>query len=259
MLAALALGLALGAEAAAGADACRLPERAPQRPWRTGETLSFDLDVLGMVKAGVLELTVDRPMSGGRIVPLRARAKTTEAVASLKRFTAVGLSWIDAKTLLPERYRDEADENGVRKMSDTRMPEDAQQITIAYQFGEKKGSTTFTRNAEVLDALSGLYYLRASRLAPGDRFCFDLVGNRRFWRLEGQVAERTEKIETPAGTFETLRIDAVARRADRQGATRPVHLWFTTDARRLLVAAVSEVDIGPVRAMLASVRGAGKP
>jgi hypothetical protein len=67
-------------------------------------------------------------------------------------------------------------------------------------------------------------------------------------------------VDAPAGKFETLRLDAVARRADRPDApARPVHLWLSSDARRLLVAAVSEVDIGPVRAMLASTRGAGGP
>jgi hypothetical protein len=258
VLAALALALAIGAAPPSPA-ACDLPARAPERPWRTGETLVYDLDVLGMVKAGVLELSVERPMSGGKIVPLRARAKTTEAVASVKRFTAVGLSWIDARTLLPERYRDEAEENGVRKVSDTRIPEEGERISIEYQFGERKGTNTFTRTGEVLDALSALYYLRAARLSPGDRFCFDLVGNRRFWRLEGKVAEKTETVDAPAGKFETLRLDAVARRADLPDApARPVHLWLSSDARRILVAAVSEVDIGPVRAMLASARGTAR-
>jgi hypothetical protein len=112
----------------------------------------------------------------------------------------------------------------------------------------------------VLDALSAVYYLRAARLAPGDAFCFEAVGNRRFWRVEAKVAARIERVSTPTGRIEAFRIDAVARRVDRPEAPpRPVHLWFSNDARRLLVAAVSEVDVGPVRALLSSVRGARKP
>jgi hypothetical protein len=108
----------------------------------------------------------------------------------------------------------------------------------------------------VLDALSTLFYLRAARLAPGDRFCFDLVANRRFWRLEGTVAARREKVETPAGKFDTVRVDTTTRRADRpEEKPRPMHLWFSADARRLPVAIVSEIDLGPVSATLSAVRG----
>ncbi len=199
-------------------------------------------------------------MPGGKIVPLRARARTSAGVEAVKRFTGVALSWIDARTLLPERYRDETEENGVRKISDTRMPAGAQEIRIAYQYGDRTGDAAYARQGEVLDALSTLYYLRAAQLSPGERFCFDLVGNRRFWRLEGTVAARTERVDTPAGRYETLRVDAVLRRADdRSAPPRPLHLWLGADARRLLVAAVSEVDVGPVRAMLSSVRGARSP
>ena len=246
----LALGLALGA------PGCALPRLADARPWRTGETLAFDLDLLGMVKAGTLELTVERPMSGGRVVPLRARARTGAGADALRAFAGVALSWVDARTLLPERYHDEAEERGVHKVSDARIPRDGAEVHISYQYGEKRGEATFPRQGEVLDALSAIYYLRAAQLPPGERFCFDLIANRRFWRLEGTVAAKPERVDTPAGRFDTLRVDAVARRADQPAApARPIHLWISTDARRLLVAAVSEVDLGPVRAMLSSVRG----
>lgn len=247
-----------GPEASAPAPACGLPPLAPgDRPWRTGETLTFDLDVLGMVEAGTLQITVERPMSGGRIIPLRARARTDAAVANVKKFTGVALSWIDARTLLPERYRDETEEDGVHKVSDARILPAQPELTIEYRYGDRAGKDVYPRERPVLDALSTLAYLRAAKLAPGDRFCFDLVANRRFWRLEGQVARKTEKVDTPAGRFDTFRIDATTLRADRP-ADRPrsIHLWFTRDARRLLVAVVSEVDLGPVRAMLSGVRGA---
>jgi hypothetical protein len=247
------LALALG-----GAPACGLPPLAPgERPWRVGESLTYDLDLLGMVKAGTMQLGVERPISGGQVVPLRARARTTQAVASLRPFTGIALSWIDAATLRPERYRDEAEEGGVRKSSDARIAPAGPELVIEHRYGDSAGRTAYPRERDVLDALSTLYYLRAARLAPGDRFCFDLVANRRFWRLEGTVADRTERVETPAGRFETLRVDARTRRADRpDDRPRPIHVWIGRDARRLPVAIVSEIDLGPVRATLSTVRGA---
>jgi hypothetical protein len=251
------IGAALAALSLAAAPACGLPPLAPgERPWRAGESLGYDLDVLGVVKAGTVQLAVEPAMSGGKVVPLRARARTSPAVANLKPFAGVALSWIDAATLLPERYRDEADEGGVRKVSDAKLMPARPELVIEYRYGTNAGKTTYPRDREVLDALSTIYYLRAARLSPGDRFCFDLVANRRFWRLEGTVASSTERVETPAGRFETIRVDAKTRRADRpEEKPRPVHLWLGTDARRLPVAMVSEVDVGPVRLSLASIRG----
>jgi hypothetical protein len=252
VIAAPLLALALAADLA-----CGLPPLAPgERPWKAGETLTYDLDVLAVVKAGTMQLSVERPMSGGEIVSLRARAKTTSAVASVKRFAGVALSWVDAETLLPERYRDESEEDGVRKISDARMKPAAPELVVETQLGDKASRTAYPRQGPVLDALSAIAYLRAAKLAPGDRFCFELVANRRFWRLEGSVAAKAEKVETAAGRFDTFRLDASLQRADRPGdRPRPLHLWLTRDARRVPVAIVSEVDVGPVRAMLASLRG----
>jgi hypothetical protein len=246
------LALALGT-----GPACGLPPLATgDRPWRSGETLGYDLDVLGMVKAGTLQLSVERPMSGGKIIPLRGRARTAQTAASLKPWAGVALSWVDATTLRPERYRDEADEGGVHKVSDAKISPAGPELVIQYQYGDTAGKNTYPRERDVLDAISTLYYLRAARLAPGDRICFDLVANRRFWRLEGTVAAKKEKVETPAGKFETLRVDATTRRADRpEDRPRAIHLWFGTDARRLPVAIVSEIDLGPVSATLSSIRG----
>ncbi len=252
MIAGALLAIALAAE-----PACGLPPLAPGgRPWKTGETLTYDLDVLGVVKAGTLQLSVERPMSGGEIVPLRGRAKTTASVASVKKFAAVALSWIDAATLLPERYRDESEEDGVRKISDARMRPPGPELVIETQYGEKTSKTAYPRAGQVLDGLSAIAYLRAAKVAPGDRFCFDLVANRRFWRMEGSIAPKPEKVDTAAGKFDTFRVDATLQRVDRPAERpRPLHLWFTRDARRLPVAIVSEVDVGPVRAMLSGVRG----
>jgi uncharacterized protein DUF3108 len=259
----LALALAAGPQTAASPGGqeppgCGLPALAGgERPWRAGETLTFDLDVLGIVRAGTLQITIEPAISGGKVVPLRARAKTDASVANVKKFAGVALSWIDAQTLLPERYRDETEEDGVHKVSDARILPQQPELTIEYRYGDRAGKTSYPRERQVLDALSTLTFLRAAKLAPGDRFCFELVANRRFWRLEGEVAAKTEKVDTPAGRFDTFRVDATTRRVDRPtDRPRPIHLWFTRDARRLLVAVVSEVDVGPVRAVLSGTRGA---
>lgn len=148
-------------------------------------------------------------------------------------------------------------EDGVHKVTDALIKQNAGKpfLPVSWEWKDRKGVDTYPRQGEVLDLVSAFYYLRALELKPGERLCFDLVGNRRLWHLEGEVAAGTEKVETAAGTFDTVRLDGVGVRADDPSSKRPIHIWISTDSRRLLVAAVSEIDLGPVRAMLSRVGG----
>jgi hypothetical protein len=245
--------------AAAPAAACGLPPLRPgARPFRTGEVLGFDLDVMGVVKAGTLTLAVEAPISRGELLPLRARLRNTSVFAKARRVKGYALSWVHAGTLRPQRYRDDVDEDGVRKATDTVLDQPGP-VVMSWSFGEQRGTTELERERDVLDLLSFVYYLRAAALAPGTPICTDLVANRRFWRFRGEVAASPEKVETAAGTFDTVRVDGVLKRADGKGPDRPVHFWYSKDARRLPVAAVSEVDMGPVRVMLGRTSGSPQP
>jgi len=235
----------------AAAPPCGLPPLSRARPWGPGEVLAFDVDVMGMVKAGTLQLRVDPPILAGGQIPLRALAKNTSVFAKVRRVKGTAASFVDAATLRPRRFRDDVEQDGVRRTTDTTFDRDAPAVRMAWTSGDQRGTTDFERRQEVLDALSAIYFLRAAALAPGDEVCFDLLANRRYWRLRGTVAARPEKVDTAAGTFSALRLDARLTRADDPAAGRPLHLWLSNDRRRLLVAVVSEVDLGPVRALLA--------
>ncbi len=257
-LALLAAAPPARAEAAPAAPSCTLPPLAGPAPFAPGEVLTMDLGLLGAVRVGEVKYSVEKPLSGGQVLTLAGRARNTARFGPLQRLVAVGLSWIDARTLRPERYREESDEDGRRRVSDTRLRPVAAEVTMTFSDRGQEGRATFARQGEALDALSALYLLRAVRLVAGERFCFDMVGNGKYWRVEGKVMA-PEPLEVPAGKFRAWRLEARARRADGQGKDRPLHLWLSDDARRLPVAAVSEVDLGPVSAKLVEVRGARAP
>jgi len=254
----LALAAVLGL-AQAAPPGCGLPPLAGPPPFGPGEVLTMDLGLLGAVKVGEVKFSVERPMSAGKVLPLAGRARNTARFGPLQKLVAVGLSWVDAQTLRPERYREESDEDGRRRVTDTRLAPPGPTVVLRQQDGAQESRTEVAREGEVLDPLAAMYYLRAATLAPGAPLCFDLVANGRYWRVEGMVAARPETIEVPAGRFEALRIEATARRADGGGKSRPLWLWLSTDARRMPLAAVSEVELGPVSAKLVEARGTRKP
>lgn len=259
LIPALLLAATPGAEPAqpGPADGCSLPSlRAGPLPFRVGEVLAYDFDVMGIVKAGTLSASVEAPISRGTLLPLRARVRNTSVFAKVRRVRGFALSWVDATTLRPQRYLDEVDEDGVRKTTDTRLDTPGP-ITMSWAFGERKGTSTLQRERDVIDLLALVYYLRAAALSPGREFCADLVANRRFWRMRAEVVPGGERVQTPAGSFDTFRVDAILTRADGSGGKRPIHLWYSRDERHLPVAAVSEIDLGPVRAVLARASANG--
>jgi hypothetical protein len=238
----------------AAPPACAVPPLAGPPPWRPGEQLWMELSLLGAVKVGELQFSVERPLSAGAVLPLVAKARNTARFGPLQRLVAVGLSWVDARSLRPERYREEADEDGRRRSIDVRFVPPGPQVVFRTADGTARGTTSYERQGEPFDALAAVYYFRATRLAAGDRLCFDLVANGKYWRFEGTVAAGTERFEVPAGRFEALRVEGMARPATGNGPARPVWIWYSRDARRLPLAVVTEVDLGTVSARLAEVR-----
>ena len=244
---------AIAALALAAAGECSLPPlRSGRPPWRTGEVLGYDFDVMGIVKAGTLSLEVQPSMFQGTQIPVRARLRNTSVFAKVRRIEGTALSWLDARTVLPERYRDEIVEDGVPKFSDARLHATPGEVVIENRYAGKTESNTFRREGEVLDVLAGAYYLRAADLRPGQELCFDLVATRRYWRVRGKVAPKPERVESGVGLHDTLRVDLAVTRADKPEVRRELHVWIATEPRRYLVAAVTAIDLGPVRLMLAS-------
>lgn len=238
----------------AAPPACSLPALSGPQPWRPGERLRMDLSLFGSVKIGEVQFSVERPGAGGTVIPLVSKARNTARFGPLQKLVAVGLSWVDARTLRPERYREESDEDGRRRSTDVRFLPPGPKLTLENMDGATRGSSDFDRRGEALDAVSALYYLRATRLAAGDRICFEMVANGKYWRVEGAVAAGTETFEVPAGRFEALRIEGLARRADGGGKARSIWIWYSADARRLPLAVVTEVDLGMVSAKLEEAR-----
>ncbi|HQR30603.1 MAG TPA: DUF3108 domain-containing protein [Anaeromyxobacteraceae bacterium] len=248
----IATAVAALAALALAAEPCGPPPLRPgPPPWRAGEVLHYDLEVMGMVKAGSMSLEAGRPMFDGTQIPLKARVKNSSIFAKIRRISGTAFSWVDARTLLPERYRDDVMEDEVRKTTDVKLTADPKAVVIETDFGGQKAATRYERaGGEALDALSAAYYLRAADLKPGMELCFDVAGNRRFWRFRGKVAAKPERVDSVAGLFDTVKVEGTIERADKPGAKRPLYVWISTDPRRVLVAAVSEIDLGPASAML---------
>jgi hypothetical protein len=233
---------------------CR-PLPALHAPWAfgAGESLDFDLDALG-AQAGKLTMRVLPEKDG--LLPVEARAQTNTFFAKIRRVNGVGTSYLNAKTLHPTRYVEDATENEVRKTADVTFSHD-HRVKLDFRIGDAvPGQGLFHYANDGLDVAGAIYAMRQLPLKEGMNLCFDVYGIRSLWRLSGKVEGR-EHVSLPVGEFEAWHLSGVAVKLDDIRQQRGIHLWLSDDGRRLPLAALGVIDLGAIRATLTAYNRPG--
>lgn len=235
---------------AAPAPACP-PSPARAARFAPGELLRFRLDVLG-ADVGTFEVAVEAPQGSDRdraALAARSRAKTSAFVSTnLGRYEAF-LSTLLAPDLMPLRFREELDEGDVHKSLEAEFPPRGGKLETKASMNGKPERIELAATPIARDMLSTFFFLRALPLKTGTPICLEVYAARKMWSMVGAVGPR-ERIETPLGRFETVRVDATATRLDDAAIKRAAHVWITDDDRRLPVVAVGEVRGKTIRAQL---------
>jgi len=258
------LSIALAAPPPPPGDAeCKgLPALAASRlPFQAGEKLDYEIDLIGGIKVGTVEMEVQPPegTDGDRLLPIHAHAKGNGLVASIGKLESNATSWLRMHDMRPRRYREDYSERGAKYWTDVNFTEAGKACRIHFTFGQPNGGgeRTFACGGDALDVLGAFYLMRGLDFQLGQRLCFDIYGTRHVWRVWGTVARR-ESITTPAGTFVTLRLSGYAATAGPKEQPIELSVWFTDDSRHLPVESVAGFGIGPVRAVLTGLGGASK-
>lgn len=228
------------------------PVTGSRLPFIAGEKLDYDVDLLGGLKIGTVEMEVESPARehGTVLLPIRAHAAANGLAAAIGRVQSDATTWLGIHDLHPVRYREDytqPDGTYWTQVSFAQAP--AHQIRFTFSQPNGKGERTFPYGNDALDVVGAFYLLRALAPRLGDHLCFDVYGSRHVWRVWGDVSTR-EPIATPAGTFATVRLSGHAVRLDKPEVLREMYLWLTDDARHLPVASMGDLEIGPLRALL---------
>jgi hypothetical protein len=116
--------------------------------------------------------------------------------------------------------------------------------------GTQKSQTT-SIPACVTDSLSGIFYAASQRLVVGQDLKFPLADAMRTVTVTMKV-EAHEEIKTPAGTFQTVRVQPTAEEGvvKNRGA---IWVWYTDDARHMPVQIRARLFWGTITFHLQSV------
>jgi hypothetical protein len=103
----------------------------------------------------------------------------------------------------------------------------------------------------VADSLSAIFYVASQRLAVGQQVRFPLADAMRTVTVAMKV-EAKEEIKTPAGTFQTIRVQPTADEGVVKSRGQ-IWIWYTDDARHMPVQIRAKLFWGTITFHLQSV------
>ena len=104
------------------------------------------------------------------------------------------------------------------------------------------------------DVLSAVFWLRAQRLAVGDRYAVPIFMGKVQWPLGASVLGK-ETVTTALGPIDCVHVRLSASFKGKLGNRRDLDAYFSDDRRHLPVVLDSEVVIGHLRVSLTGVLG----
>ena len=162
-------------------------------------------------------------------------------------------SWIDTRSFTSLRLAQHTSEGRYRR---ERQVEFFPERTTMLEGGE--GAQEEATVDEPLDEGALLYFLRTLPLNVGDSYSLD-----RYFRPDRNPVRldvvRRERIEVPAGTFETIVIRPTIRSTGIFSENGQAEVWVTDDARHLMVRMTAKLSFGTLSLSLREITNAGGP
>ena len=213
------------------------------------ETLTFTVD-WRVFTAGTAVFHLDQV---GNALKISATADSVGAVNLLFPVVDRFQSGFDLKTGCSTGFNKQIQE-GRRKI--------ASELSFDYEHGKQsqnernlvKGTATHKEAsipACVADSLGAIFYIQSQPLTVGQTVYFPLADSMRTVTV-GMKTEAREEIKTPAGTFQTIKVQATAD----EGVVKnrgSIWIWYTDDPRHLPVQIQARLFWGTITFHLQSV------
>lgn len=223
-------------------------------PLRTGydfprQTLRFEAEY-HFVTAGVATIRVEREGNQEHVV---GTADSTGVIAMLYRVQDRFNSYFDAHSLCSNRLTKHTEEGSHARETN---------ITYDYKIGKavlqeknlKTGQSKRTENdipSCVTDIVSGILYVGSLPLEKDATYEIPLNDGGKTVTIRAHV-EGKEKVKTPAGTFEAIRVGPEGDYSALKNRGR-VLMWYTDDARHLPVQMQARMWWGTLTVYLAGI------
>lgn len=234
----------------------KAPLREQPVPFKTGETLTYDVGWSSFLTAGTVTVAVieKRPSSSSTAYAILAEGRPSSLLSRLYSVSYKTDTLLDARSLLPQRGSLFSQEGRRQRTKVTTFDHAARKARY-----EVRTATLVRKDIAIesrtLDALSALYVLRASPLRTGDRFNMSICDNGNLYKVSIAVGG-PELITTGIGEISALRVTPTIDAPAGESPGRGFVIWFSNDARRLPVRMEAQFVVGQFTLVLRQASGA---
>lgn len=203
----------------------------PDAPFPLGETIVYAAQ-WRVFNAGIATLRMEKAGREDRVV---GTADGSGAVAVLYHVQDRFESFFDPTTFCSHNISRHIEE-GFRRIENTITFDYAKRKAVLDQKNLKKNETRHEEHdipGCVTDVLSGIYYAASLPLEPGRTFMFPLNDGGNTVAVNLRVEAR-EQVKTPAGTFNTVRVEPEASSGVLKDKGK-IWIWYSDDSPRIPV------------------------
>jgi hypothetical protein len=181
------------------------------------------------------------------VAPVFLQAETSSVLSFITLRQQLA-TYLDVETGLPRSASLDAVEGGYRHTDTVHFDRAANKATVRV-----KGKFDNTDQVDVppgtLDFVALVFKLRTLPLEPGARHEFPVLAGRRVNVVTAEAVGR-ETIETRLGDFPTVKVRVPTGFTGKFSEKNPTHVWFSDDARRIVVRITTDFAIGHATAGL---------
>lgn len=232
--------------------AVALPAAAQTPGFQPGEQIDLVVDFLHL-RAGQARIVVGSPE--GSVWPLIFQARTG-GVAGILDIREHLVSYWDAQDRLSRGSDLAAVELGDRHQDSARFDRVNGKATVRVTRKGRRTERTHDIPPGVQDLQSALMWLRLQDLAPGSHHEVPVfTGSRTFTLVADALGH--EAVDTPAGRFETVKVQVRTAFQGKFSTKRDSFFWLSADPRHIPVRISVDFAVGSVVAALSGYRPGG--
>jgi hypothetical protein len=222
-------------------------------PFPPEERMDYAVHYLG-IRVGKARIAVGH--AEGPILPVFLETRTAGIVkiVDVRQQLATHL---DVETLLPSAASLDAHESGYHH-TDTAVFDRAAGKATVREKGKFDNTYVIAVPGDTVDFVALVFQLRALALEPGMRHEFHVLAGRDVHRIVAEVTGR-ERIETDAGKFDAVKVRVPTGFTGQFSEKRPTYVWFSDDARHVVVQIQTEFAIGRATAGLTAYEPGERP
>jgi hypothetical protein len=223
-----------------------------EAPFSHGEVLTYSGSWMG-TSVGTMTMTVDTAgnFEGRPAIHLKGSASSNRAFSLVYSIRDAGESWVDPVGLYSMGFATDQSEGNIQ---------DYQKWVMDYDRGvatrtrvRRKGTDPVQRSSKdyalsslyLQDGFSMLYFYRAFALKVGSKLESDVFVDKKVWKLTVEAISQ-EKVKTPAGTFDCLKVKPTVVGSAKGDVT----VWITNDEHRIPARVQFDVPLGKVNMLL---------